>query len=149
MKSIPANPLPAVPSRPGIQAGKLLPVGALVLPEQVAELDQIRSALVEILDHTSRALRSKEEPDQKAIASGNRALRMLVNEFDQNQIMRIQANRSKTRLSILFYSLVWDSLKIAEQTTRLFEIFDESIRVDVPDAAPEGEAQASPVPEPA
>jgi hypothetical protein len=81
------------------------------------------------------------------IANGNRALRLLVNEFDQNQIMRIQANRSKTRLSILFYSLVWDSLKIAEQTTRLFEIFDESIRVDVPDAELEVAVQSAPAPE--
>lgn len=119
-----------------------------LLVEQIAELDQIRSALVEILDHTSRALRIKEPPDQKAIANANRALRLLVNEFDQNQIMRIQANRSKTRLSILFYSLVWDSLKIAEQTTRLFEIFDESIRVDVPETELEIPAQPVPAPEP-
>ncbi len=119
-----------------------------LLTEQIAELDQIRSALVEILDHTSRALRIKEPPDQVMIANGNRALRLLVNEFDQNQIMRIQANRSKTRLSILFYSLVWDSLKIAEQTTRLFEIFDESIRVDVPETELEVPAQPVPAPEP-
>jgi Na+/phosphate symporter len=120
-----------------------------LLAEQIAELDQIRSALVEILDHTSRALRSKEEPDQKAIASGNRALRMLVNEFDQNQIMRIQANRSKTRLSILFYSLVWDSLKIAEQTTHLFEVFDESLRVDGLETEAAAESQPVAAPEPA
>jgi phosphate/sulfate permease len=101
-----------------------------LLVEQMAELDQIRAALVEILDHTSRSLRSKEEPDKKTIATCNRELRKLVNEFDQNQIMRIQANRSKTRLSILFYSLVWDSLKIAEQTTYLFEVFNESLRID-------------------
>ena len=55
---------------------------------------------------------------------------MLVSEFDENQVMRIQDNRSKTRLSILFYSLVWDSLKIAEQTPYLFEVFIESIRID-------------------
>ena len=103
-----------------------------LLVEQIAELDQIRASLVEILDHTSRALMSKEEPDKKTIATCNRELRKLVNEFDQNQIMRIQANRSKTRLSILFYSLVWDSLKIAEQTTYLFEVFNESLRIDEP-----------------
>lgn len=120
-----------------------------LLAEQVAELDQVRSILVKILDHASRALRNKEEPDQRAIADGNRELRMLVNEFDQNQIMRIQANRSKTRLSILFYSLVWDSLKVAEQATRLFEIFDESLRIDAPRTDPETAPQPAPEPEPA
>jgi hypothetical protein len=73
---------------------------------------------------------------------------MLVNEFDQNQIMRIQANRSKTRLSILFYSLVWDSLKIAEQATRLFEIFDESLRIEAPPTDSETAPQPTPAPEP-
>ena len=53
---------------------------------------------------------------------------MLVNEFDQNQIMRIQANRSKTRLSILFYSLVWDSLKIAEHTIHVLTVFEDTYR---------------------
>ena len=50
---------------------------------------------------------------------------MLVNEFDQNQVIRIQDNRSKTRLSILFYSLMWDCLKIAENTTHLLPVFRE------------------------
>jgi Na+/phosphate symporter len=120
-----------------------------LLIEQIAELDQIRSALVEILDHTSRSLRSKEEPDKKTIATCNRELRKLVNEFDQNQIMRIQANRSKTRLSILFYSLVWDSLKIAEQTTYLFEVFHESLRIEetLEERFP-ARPQTAPAPEP-
>ncbi len=120
-----------------------------LLVEQIAELDQIRSALVEILDHTSRSLRSKEEPDKKTIATCNRELRKLVNEFDQNQIMRIQANRSKTRLSILFYSLVWDSLKIAEQTTYLFEVFNESLRIEetLEERFP-ARPQTAPAPEP-
>jgi len=120
-----------------------------LLVEQIAELDQIRSALVEILDHTSLSLRSKEEPDKKTIATCNRELRKLVNEFDQNQIMRIQANRSKTRLSILFYSLVWDSLKIAEQTTYLFEVFNESLRIEetLEERFP-ARPQTAPAPEP-
>jgi len=52
---------------------------------------------------------------------------MLVDECDENQVLRIQNNKSKTRLSILFYSLAWDALKIAENATHVLEVFEDSI----------------------
>jgi hypothetical protein len=57
-----------------------------------------------------------------------RELRELVHEFDQNQILRIQDNSSKTRLSILSYSLAWDCLKIAEHTASLQTVFEDPFR---------------------
>jgi phosphate/sulfate permease len=120
-----------------------------LLTEQIAELDRIRTAVAQILERTSSALLHSEEPDTEAIAGNNRDLRMLVSEFDQNQVTRIQDNRSKTRLSILFYSLVWDSLKIAEQTTYLFDVFIESLRLDQEMSDPGDPAQPVPQAEPA
>ncbi len=114
-----------------------------LLTEQIAELDRIRSDVAKILERTSSALLDSEEPGAEGIGENNRDLRMLVNEFDQNQIMRIQDNRSKTRLSILFYSLVWDSLKIAEQTTYLYDVFIESLRRD--EEGPERSGPALPM----
>ncbi|MEJ2580194.1 MAG: inorganic phosphate transporter [Acidobacteriota bacterium] len=100
-----------------------------LLAEQIAELDQIQTHVAKILEQTSNALLHNETPDRDAIGESNRELRMLVNEYDQNQIMRIQENKSKTRLSILFYSLIWDSLKIAEQTTYLYDVYIESLHL--------------------
>ncbi len=51
-----------------------------------------------------------------------------MHEFDENQIRRIQDNSSKTRLSILSYSLAWDCLKIAEQTASLQTVFEDPFR---------------------
>lgn len=98
-----------------------------LLPEQIAELDRIRGLVREILNQTSHALQEGVCPDCKDIARMNRELRILVEEFDENQVLRIQNNTSKTRLSILFYSLVWDSLKIAEHTTHVLTVFEESM----------------------
>jgi hypothetical protein len=57
--------------------------------------------------------------------------------------MRIQDNSSKTRLSILFYSFMWDALKIAEQTTYLLTVFRDPLqpeswleRTEQPDPPP-------------
>jgi Na+/phosphate symporter len=100
-----------------------------LLDVQIKELEQVRRLLVEVLGRTAKALSSKECSDCDDIAEKNRELRMLVNELDQHQIERIQDNASKTRLSILYYSLMWDSLKIAEQTAYLRAVLQEWLTV--------------------
>jgi phosphate/sulfate permease len=99
-----------------------------MLEGQIAETNMVRREVMEILERTSQAFLGKESPDPEAIGRRNRKIRLLVDEYDENQVLRIQDNTSKTRLSILFYSLMWDSLKIAEQTTHLLTIFREPLR---------------------
>jgi len=98
-----------------------------LLPEQIVELGKVRDIVCDILGRTSSSLRSGQCPDCSEIAVKNREIRMLVDEFDENQVLRIQDNSSKTRLSILFYSLAWDALKIAESATHVLEVFEDSI----------------------
>ena len=97
-----------------------------LLDEQIVELGRVRDIVCDILDRTSRNLRTGDCPDCPEISTRNREIRLMVDEFDENQVMRIQDNSSKTRLSILFYSLVWDALKIAEATIHLLTVFEES-----------------------
>jgi len=101
-----------------------------LLPEQVDELEQLHTTTQQILEHTWHALLAKEHPEIDVIAAKNRELRLQMEEFDQNQVVRIQRNTSKTRLSILFYSFVWDLVKIGEQTAQLLTIFHDSLRLD-------------------
>jgi len=97
-----------------------------LLDEQILELGRVRDIVCDILERTSQNLRSGHCPDCSEISTRNREIRLLVDEFDENQVLRIQDNSSKTRLSILFYSLVWDALKIAEATIHLLTVFEES-----------------------
>jgi Na+/phosphate symporter len=99
-----------------------------LLDLQIEESDRLRREVVEILERTSQALLGKESPDLEKIGERNRELRLMVDQYDRNQIVRIQDNSSKTRLSILFYSLTWDCLKIAEQTTHLLALFREPLK---------------------
>jgi phosphate/sulfate permease len=96
-----------------------------LLTDQIRELDEVRTEVQEIVERTARALREQDCPDCDEIAEKNRKLRIMVGKLDGHQIKRIQENRSKTRLSILFYSLMWDCLKIAENTTHLLTVFRE------------------------
>ena len=103
-----------------------------LLNDQIADLDRVHSDVQEILRGTAKALRDHDCPDCEEIAAKNRDLRILVGSLDQQQIGRIRDNRSKTRLSILFYSLMWDCLKIAENTTHLLSVFREPPMLEEP-----------------
>jgi Na+/phosphate symporter len=100
-----------------------------LLEEQIVELDRVRQMVFEILDRASRALLDLDCPDCELISAKYHELQLLAEDFDRNQILRIQRNASKTRLSILFYSFMWDALKIAEQTIYLITVFKDSLRL--------------------
>jgi phosphate/sulfate permease len=97
---------------------------------QKEELRKIKTQVTRLLWNTSIMLLWRKKVDYDYIANQCRKLNELVNEFDKNQIKRIQNAESKTRLSILFYGILENSLKIAEQTRDLLEIFRESFEVE-------------------
>ena len=113
------------------------------LEEQTAEMDRIRQEVEQILDLTSSALFEKEHPDVEAMVERGRQLRKLLQKYDRAQIKRIQNNVSKTRLSILFYAYLSDSMKIVEHTINLLTVFESLLQ---PQAASDdhGVAQREP-----
>ncbi len=98
-----------------------------LLEAQVAELDRIRECVTELLEKISNAFLKKEAPGADFIEEKSRELDEMILEFDRNQIMRIQDNSSKTRLSILFFGFMWNSQRIARQTVLLMEIFQDPL----------------------
>ena len=113
------------------------------LEEQTAEMDTVRREVEEILDRTSATLLRKESPDVAAMVERGQRLRVLLQEYDRAQIKRIQNNVSKTRLSILFYAYLSDSLKIVEHTTNLLTVFQSLLQ---PQAGPDGSETTPPAP---
>ena len=97
---------------------------------QKEELRRIKTYITRLLWNTSIMLRQRKKVDYDYIANQCRKLKNLVTEFDKNQIKRIQDAESKTRLSILYYALMENSVEIAEQTQNLLDIFRESFRTE-------------------
>jgi len=91
--------------------------------DQKAELRKVKTHVTRLLWNTSIMLLFRKKVDYDYIANQSRKLNELINEFDQNQIKRIQKAESKTRLSILFYAIMESCFKIAEQTQALLDIF--------------------------
>jgi phosphate/sulfate permease len=101
-----------------------------LLDVQISELQKIQTCLNDLLSRTAGALLEKKYVDYLYIRSRFDKLRDLVDEFDKNQIKRIQDESSKTRLSILFYGMMSDCTKVAEQTLNLLGIFQESFKLN-------------------
>jgi Na+/phosphate symporter len=102
-----------------------------LLEGQIKELSLLGDMVLEILDKTADALLKMKEPEIEFIEMKNREIRRLIHEYDQNQIMRIQDNSSKTRLSILFYSYMWNCQKVGEHTLELLKIFQDPLQFKV------------------
>jgi phosphate/sulfate permease len=98
-----------------------------LLEMQVEELSRIRDCVADLLDSAADGFLKKEPLDEAFVESKAQQLNELIDEFDQNQIMRIQDNSSKTRLSILFYSFMWNSQRIARQTLLLLKVFKDPL----------------------
>jgi len=99
-----------------------------LLEAQKAELELMREIVDDILRRASETMTQRAKPDHEAIAGLVKTLHDLVEAFDSSQVQRIQDNSSKTRLSILSYSLTWDCLKIGEQTATLLTVFEDPFR---------------------
>jgi phosphate/sulfate permease len=96
---------------------------------QKEELRHVKTSLTRLLWNTSIMLLRRKKVDYDYIANQCDKLKDLVDEFDKSQISRIQKAESKTRVSVLFYGLLENSLKISEQTQNLLVVFRESFGV--------------------
>ncbi len=101
-----------------------------LLDIQISELKEIRDNISKLLDYASKALHKKHAVNFKEVEKINSRLMEISAEFDKNQIKRIQDESSKTRLSILFYGLIGDVMKISEETLVLLNIFHDSFKIN-------------------
>jgi len=96
---------------------------------QKEELRKIKTYVTRLLWNTSIMLLQRKKVDYDYIASQSKRLKNMAIEFDKNQINRIQNAESKTRLSILYYSLIEDCIKISNEMGNLLNIFKDSFKM--------------------
>jgi len=96
------------------------------LDDQKKELRHLKTLLSRLLWNTSIMLSRRKKVDYNYINSQCLKIENLINECKTCQVERIQESKSKTRLSILFYGLLGNCVRISERTKELLNIFRES-----------------------
>ncbi len=100
-----------------------------LLPAQKKELQRLRKCIEAFLAETAAIMLTPQQFDFGRVAAYYVDLKQLLEEFDHHQVERIRKGQSKTRLSILFYGINNDCLKISEQTLQLLTIFNENFNL--------------------
>ena len=96
------------------------------LDDQKKELRRLKTLLSRLLWNTSIMLSRRKKVDYNYIYGQCEKIENLVKECKKCQVERIQENRSKIRLSILFYGLFGNCARISQRTQDLLNIFRES-----------------------
>ena len=97
-----------------------------LLQDQVTELQEVGTVLAAILSETEELLIKTSPGDLAVLQARDLELRNLAGHLNKLQGARIQSGASKTRLSILYYSILGNALMISKQNMRLLEIFNRS-----------------------
>jgi len=98
-----------------------------MLSVQVDELREVESIMVSVLKESAKALLAGQCGNVEVLRKRKDDLDVLMHRLDGVQIVRIQSNISKTRLSILFYGIMRDAEKIVGATLRLLDIFHDTL----------------------
>jgi hypothetical protein len=104
-----------------------------LLPVQIDELKRVREMLLEILSDVESTINQKRPSSLESVAAKEKELRAYAEKLHQDQILRIRDGDSKTRLSILFYSIVGNALMLSKQSLRLLRSFEQSFSSTHPD----------------
>ncbi len=97
-----------------------------LLPEQIEELEQVRTRLGVILTEVEKTFDRMQTTDIEKLRELDAELREFANQLNERQVPRIKDIRSKTRLSILYYAIVSNAMMLSKQNLELLEIFEES-----------------------
>ena len=97
-----------------------------LLPEQIRELQEVKQLICKILHDVEQMFRESSHAGHDTIHALNADLRNLAEKLNRHQMERIADGSSKTRLTILYYAIVGNTMMMAKQTLKLLTIFEES-----------------------
>lgn len=96
-----------------------------LLRSQVEELRLIKDHLTTVLDQVQAGLSAVRDPDINLVLQQEKQLQSLIDSFSARQVSRIKSRASKTRLSILYFAITKDAVRLCRQNVRLLEIFHQ------------------------
>lgn len=96
-----------------------------LLSVQKSELEDLVARVTEILHEVEQHITGQKVSSFERVQSAQRALAEKMQQYSNAQDERIHNRSSKTRLSILYFAILVDVERMAEQAVRLFEVVDQ------------------------
>lgn len=96
-----------------------------LLSVQITELGQARQSLGELLNYIIKVISGESSLDLELADSYYKTITDYGIELNEKQIERVRNRSSKTRLSILYYSILSDIERVARHSIRLLDIYQQ------------------------
>jgi hypothetical protein len=93
--------------------------------EQKEEILEVVNLLVELLKEVEKTLLNEKVIASDVLIHKSKTLNELIDKLDIRQVDRIQQPNSKTRLSIMYYSIIGNCIVISKQNVKLLEVFNQ------------------------
>jgi len=97
-----------------------------LIKEQIEDLTLVQRLLNDILLEVESTFHNRQAADYKSVFEKDKKLQELAERLNAKQTSRIVTDMSKTRLSILFYAILENSLRLSKHSLRLLRLFEES-----------------------
>jgi Phosphate transporter family len=99
-----------------------------MLPEQIEDIKNVQEIMFSIFQDVEIILSNKDfEKYENVILNDNR-MRNIAEKLNEQQIERVRAEDSKTRLTILYYAIIGNAMMLSKQNIKLIEIFSEIVK---------------------
>ncbi|TYQ17799.1 UNVERIFIED_CONTAM: Phosphate/sulfate permeases [Acetivibrio alkalicellulosi] len=99
-----------------------------LLPIQIDEIKNIENLLSEILTDVENSFCNKDMSIHDEILEKHKKLKAIIKKHNDEQLERIITGQSKTRLSILFYSILGNSMMLSKQSLKLMELLSFTLK---------------------
>ena len=99
-----------------------------LLDIQIADLMQVRKILSDTLEDVETILNNLGFDKYDSVIENDKKLRKLAERLNEQQIERFRSRDSKTRLTILYYSLIGNAMMLSKQNIKLIQIFAEIVK---------------------
>ena len=98
----------------------------LLLPEQTKDLSEFNDSFKDLMQDVRRHISARDAVDLQSIRKQKDELKKLSESMQRSQLVRIQEGDSKTRLSILYFTITGNLYMIASQVCHLLTILESS-----------------------
>jgi len=95
--------------------------------EQKDELRHVKAFVTRLLWNTAIMLMRRKRVDFDYIENQYGRLKELIESYDKNQVVRIQRGESKPKVTLLYYALLENCLRLTEDTKELLIVFRDSL----------------------
>ena len=98
-----------------------------MLDVQISELKKAQKFMYDIVSNVESAINKKDMSIYNTLTKKYKKLEEIAEKYNKDQAGRIRSGESKTRLSILFYAILGNTIMLSHQSMLIMNLFSATL----------------------